>query len=93
MAPVLVSAPVNNDLPHVLVEATQNQTEQKSGRQEIPVILPDLFVSFLSRKPQLNPHYERVRAESEAWFSQSVNPWCGLSVPSNHPSVFTGCAS
>lgn len=93
MASALVFAPMNNDFPHVLVEATHNQIEQKSGQHEIPVILPDLFVSFLSRTPQLNPHYEKVRAESEAWISKFVNPWYGLSVLSNDPSVFTGCAN
>ena len=34
------------------------------------VILPDLFVSFLSQKTRLNPNYELVKLESEAWMKQ-----------------------
>lgn len=70
MAPALTCDPVDNDYSSVSVEATHNRNEQKNCQHEIPVILPDLFVSFLSRKPQLNPHYEKVRAESEAWTSK-----------------------
>ncbi len=32
--------------------------------------IPDMFVSFVSQKPKLNPHYEIVRLESEAWLKQ-----------------------
>lgn len=70
-----------------------NRNEQKNCQHEIPVMLPDLFVSFLSRKPQLNPHYEKVRAESEAWISKYITPLYGLSVPSNDLTVFTGNAN
>ena len=33
----------------------------------IEITLPDMFVSFMAVQPKINPHYERVRAESEAW--------------------------
>ncbi|KAF9058937.1 terpene synthase metal binding domain protein [Rhodocollybia butyracea] len=33
----------------------------------IPVHIPDMFVLFLSGAPELNPHYEVVRNDSEAW--------------------------
>ena len=33
----------------------------------IEITLPDMFVSFMAVQPKVNPHYERVRAESEAW--------------------------
>ena len=34
------------------------------------VKIPDLFVSFISRKPQLHPEYESIKAESDAWMMQ-----------------------
>ena len=34
------------------------------------VIIPDMFVSFLSQQPQINPNYEKVKGESEAWIAQ-----------------------
>ena len=33
----------------------------------VEITLPDMFVSFMALTPKVNPHYERVRAESEAW--------------------------
>ncbi|KAI4189220.1 MAG: hypothetical protein L6R41_001600 [Letrouitia leprolyta] len=39
------------------------------------VTMPDMFVSFLARKPQINPHYDRVKGESEAWIAEL----CGYS--------------
>jgi len=42
-----------------------------NGHATIPdtveIILPDMFVSFMALTPKVNRHYERVRAESEAW--------------------------
>lgn len=34
------------------------------------VIIPDMFVSWASQKPSLNPHYELVKLESEASLKQ-----------------------
>ncbi len=34
---------------------------------EITVLLPDMFQSFLKQKALVNPHYEVVKADSEAW--------------------------
>ena len=34
------------------------------------VIIPDLFVSFMSLQPQPNPHYEKVKADSEKWIAR-----------------------
>lgn len=34
------------------------------------VSIPDMFVSFLSSEPQINPNYEKVKGESEAWIAQ-----------------------
>ena len=36
------------------------------------VTMPDMFVSFLSQKPHINPHYEKVKRESEAWIAEYV---------------------
>lgn len=42
--------------------------EQKT----VQVVLPDLFVSFLARKPVLHQDYERTRVASESWLSEYV---------------------
>ena len=34
------------------------------------ILLPDMFVSFVSQKPKLNVHCEGMRLESEAWLGQ-----------------------
>ncbi|GIJ99409.1 terpene cyclase [Aspergillus viridinutans] len=39
----------------------------------IPVHLPQLFVLFLSENPVVNPHYEEVRKESEAWLANECS--------------------
>ena len=47
---------------------------KRAGWGMISVLLPDMFVSFLARKPRINPHYATVKAESEAWMVRSVSP-------------------
>ena len=37
------------------------------------VLLPDMFVSFLAQKPRINPHYDAVKIESEAWIERFVD--------------------
>ncbi|KAF2086500.1 terpenoid synthase [Saccharata proteae CBS 121410] len=39
--------------------------------------LPDLFVDFIAPEPEVNPYYEEVKAESEAWMR--ANLWKDLS--------------
>ncbi|MCJ1426676.1 hypothetical protein MMC29_004579 [Sticta canariensis] len=73
MAPALIHDPMDHDFLHVPVGATHESNQHKNNQHEIPVLLPDMFVSFLSRKPQLNPHYESIRAESEAWISETCH--------------------
>lgn len=34
---------------------------------KVAVRLPNLFCSFASTQPPLNPHYEDVKLESEQW--------------------------
>ena len=72
MAPAQIRDSMDHEFLHVPVEATHESNQHKNNQHEIPALLPDMFVSFLSRKPQLNPHYESIRAESEAWISESV---------------------
>lgn len=36
----------------------------------ITVLLPDMFKAFLKQEPLVNPHYERVKLESEEWLSE-----------------------
>ena len=47
------------------------RTDQSSRQPELKrVIIPDLFVSFISQRPKLNPYYEVIKKESEAWMKQ-----------------------
>ncbi|KKA24351.1 Terpene synthase metal binding domain protein [Rasamsonia emersonii CBS 393.64] len=39
----------------------------------IEVVLPDMFILFLSQPPCVNAYYEYVRRESEAWLSRVCN--------------------
>lgn len=39
------------------------------------VVIPDLFTSFLSSAPSINPHYRAIREESEQWLA--TNSRCG----------------
>ena len=62
-----------NNSPAVLVPAQDTLKHKKDAAQaRIPVLLPDMFVSFLAQKPRVNPHYERVGRESEAWINRFV---------------------
>lgn len=62
-----------NISPAVLVPAQDTLKHKKDAAQaRIPVLLPDMFVSFLAQRPRVNPHYERVRMESEAWINKFV---------------------
>jgi hypothetical protein len=51
---------------------TQMQSHQTSNPQvvdsTVDVVLPELFRLFLSEQPRVNPHYDLVKKESEAWF-------------------------
>ncbi|MCJ1457315.1 hypothetical protein MMC28_007682 [Mycoblastus sanguinarius] len=33
----------------------------------VQVVLPEMFLYFLAQSPRVNPHYEDIRRESEAW--------------------------
>ena len=47
------------------------RTDQNPRQSELKkVIIPDLFVSFISQRPKLNPYYEAKKKESEAWMKQ-----------------------
>ena len=39
-------------------------------REAEKIFIPDLFVSFVSQKPTLNPYYEVVKQEYESWMKQ-----------------------
>lgn len=56
-----------------LSHPSSRRVSQKLRESErIGVKIPDLFVSFLAGDPQVNSHYEHVKAESEAWISEFV---------------------
>lgn len=45
--------------------------------EKIKITIPDMFVSFMAQKPVVNPHYEQVKAESEAWIAEYIFPFHG----------------
>ncbi len=54
-----------------LESGLEHQTTLSSPHYTVEkAFIPDMFVSFVSQKPRLNPHYEVVRLESEAWLKQ-----------------------
>lgn len=63
-----MSAPVTDD-GSIVETRLRSHEAHEPYKQSLPdpVVIPDLFVSFVAQKPQLNPHYERTKAESEAW--------------------------
>ena len=49
----------------------KSRTDQSPRQPELNrVKIPDLFVSFVSQRPKLNPYYEVMKKESEAWMKQ-----------------------
>lgn len=49
----------------------QAQREERDDfEMDDHVTIPDMFVSFLAQEPRINPHYERVKGESEAWIAE-----------------------
>ena len=53
---------------------TLMETTSFADQETMPVLLPDMFVSFLAQKPRVNPHYATIKAESEAWMERFVSP-------------------
>ena len=39
----------------------------RSEKEDAEVTIPDLFVSFLCRPPQVNPFYQTVKFDSDQW--------------------------
>ena len=46
------------------------QAQSEVSQIDDHVTMPDMFVSFLAQEPQINPNYERVKGESEAWIAE-----------------------
>jgi hypothetical protein len=36
----------------------------------VQITLPNLFTDLLAETPRINPHYEKVREESEKWINE-----------------------
>ena len=64
------------DTSHVAHHAPQPllETTKYADQEMMPVLLPDMFVSFLAQKPRVNPHYATIKTESEAWMERFVSP-------------------
>lgn len=53
------------------------RTDQPPREREVKtVVIPDLFVSFISQRPKPNPYYEVIKKESEAWMKQYETMHC-----------------
>lgn len=49
----------------------KSRNDQPSHQIEAKkVMIPDLFASFVSQRPQPNPYYEAMKKESEEWMKQ-----------------------
>ena len=58
----------------VQVVGPEGSTEQTLEQDAVAqVVLPDMFLLFLAQSPRVNPHYENIRRESEAWLLKSVS--------------------
>lgn len=53
---------------HFDYESQHHSSEKNSAASTVTI--PDLFVSFVSQKPSINPFYEVAKSESEAWISR-----------------------
>ena len=51
---------VEKDSRRILLSAAE-------APEMVQIMLPDLFTDLLAETPRINPHYERVRDESEQW--------------------------
>lgn len=56
------------DKPAALETCRQDQALQQHEPKWVKI--PDLFVSFVSQRPKLNPYYEVTKKDSEGWMKQ-----------------------
>ena len=64
-----------NELPEKPAATKICHTDQPPRQSELKsVIIPDLFVLFVSQRPKPNPYYEVIKKESEAWMKQYETP-------------------
>lgn len=54
---------------HTSVDKTPKRSPQEINEPKT-VILPDLFVSWAKIPLKMNPNYDGVAAEAEAWFNE-----------------------
>ena len=53
---------------------TTGSMEHTVGQDAVAqVVLPEMFLFFLAQSPRVNPHYEDIRRESEAWLTKYVS--------------------
>ena len=64
--PSAAAETVLNPEPHL--EDLHISAPQLSSTEK--AFIPDMFVSWTSRIPKLNPHYEDVKLESAAWMTK-----------------------
>ena len=52
-----------------LTSCSPAYTNGKMDKDRPKAMIPDLFVSFMSRLPPMNPHYVKIKLESDDWIS------------------------
>ena len=55
----------------IITTGSMEHTVEQSA--VVQVVLPEMFLFFLAQSPRVNPHYEDIRRESEAWLLKSVS--------------------
>lgn len=64
----LTAQQLEADKPAALGTCREDQAPQQHELKRVKI--PDLFVSFVSQRPRLNPYYEVMKNESEEWMKQ-----------------------
>ena len=57
---------------HLAANTECSKVKEEAVPARLPVLLPDMFASFLAQKPRVNPHYQRIKMESEKWINEYV---------------------
>ncbi|KAI5921428.1 Presilphiperfolan-8-beta-ol synthase [Camillea tinctor] len=54
-------------------ESTQNYNQSSEDSPNVQYVrLPDLFTSFMSEKPTVNPNYFRVKSKADSWIARLI---------------------
>ena len=49
---------------------SRTKTEKELNFSPFEVVIPDMLSSIMSPNPRVNPHYQDVKKQSDAWISE-----------------------